>query len=59
MQVVKARPSDKDAKSKLSEVTKIVRKMAFEKAIAVDDNIKCMAEQIDIDSIGEYNDLSY
>jgi hypothetical protein len=52
-QVVTARPSDKDAKAKYSECNKIVRKIAFEKAIAVDENKKSVAESIDFDSIGK------
>jgi len=49
--VVQARPNDKDAKIKCSECNKIVRKLAFERAIAVDDSKKSIADSINIDSI--------
>lgn len=52
-QVVAASPNDKDAKNKMTECGKIVRKMAFEKAIAVEDNKKCIAETLDLNSIGK------
>jgi hypothetical protein len=38
---------------KLNECSKIVRKLAFEKAIAVDENKSCVADSIDLDSIGK------
>ncbi|CAB3375203.1 Hypothetical predicted protein [Cloeon dipterum] len=44
--VTKARPNDSDAKKKFLECTKIVRKLAFEKAIAVDK--KNVADTIDL-----------
>lgn len=49
--VVQARPSDKDAKIKHSECQKIVRKLAFEKAIAVDSDKKAIVDTIDVDSM--------
>jgi len=54
--VVTARPNDKDAKTKFTECSKIVRKLAFEKAIAVDENKKCVADSIDLDSIAVESD---
>jgi serine/threonine-protein phosphatase 5 len=36
----------------LSECSKIVRKLAFEKAIAVDEIKKSVADSIDTDAIG-------
>ncbi|XP_066995119.1 serine/threonine-protein phosphatase 5 [Anabrus simplex] len=47
--VTKARPNDKDAKIKFTECSKIVRQMAFERAIAVDDTKKSVAEAISAD----------
>lgn len=48
--VTKARPNDSDAKTKFVECTKIVRKIAFEKAIAVDT--KNVADTIDLEGMG-------
>ncbi len=48
--VVKVRPNDKDAKAKYSECKKIVTRIAFEKAIAVDDQ-KSVAETINLDAM--------
>lgn len=48
--VAKAKPKDKDAKSKFDECQKITRRMAFEKAIAVEDNKKTVKET-DVDEI--------
>ncbi|XP_021945606.1 serine/threonine-protein phosphatase 5 [Folsomia candida] len=56
--VVTARPNDKDAQHKFSECGKIVRKIAFEKAIAVDENKKCVAESVDIEAIAVERDYS-
>ncbi|XP_064599585.1 serine/threonine-protein phosphatase 5-like [Liolophura sinensis] len=47
--VAKAKPNDKDARAKYNECNKIVKRIAFEKAIAVDD--KSVAEQIDLESM--------
>jgi len=52
---VKVRPKDKDAKLKWTECNKIVKKMAFEKAIAVDDCKKSIADTIDIGAIGKFS----
>lgn len=51
-QVTKARPNDKDARMKYDECNKICKRLAFEKAIASDDG-KCVADSIDINSLGE------
>ncbi len=48
----KAKPRDPDAKKKFDECQKIVRRIAFEKAIAVDHDQKSVVESIDIDEIG-------
>ncbi|XP_046658681.1 LOW QUALITY PROTEIN: serine/threonine-protein phosphatase 5-like [Homalodisca vitripennis] len=56
--VVKARPQDTDARLKFQECRKIVKKLAFEKAIAVDDTKKSIADSIDFESMAiedEYN----
>ena len=47
-----ARPRDKDAVTKFTECSKIVRRMAFERAIAVED-AKRTSETIDLESMGE------
>lgn len=49
--VTKARPNDKDAKLKYSECNKIVKKMAFERAIAVDDTKKNIADTIQLENM--------
>ncbi|EEB13025.1 serine/threonine-protein phosphatase PP-V, putative [Pediculus humanus corporis] len=48
--VKKAKPNDKDAQMKFMECNKIVKKIAFEKAIAVEDT-KSIADIIDLESI--------
>ena len=51
--VVKVVPKDKDAQSKFTECSKIVRRKAFEKAIAVEDKGKTLAVTAeDIDKMG-------
>lgn len=49
--VTKAKPTDKDAKMKFVECNKIVKKIAFEKAISID--VKSVSDTIDIESIGK------
>lgn len=49
--VVKLRPNDADARSKLSECEKIVRRIEFEKAIQSDKEKKCVADTINLDAI--------
>ncbi|XP_022203381.2 serine/threonine-protein phosphatase 5 [Nilaparvata lugens] len=49
--VIKARPNDKDAKAKYTECNKICNKLAFEKAIAVDDLKKSVAETINFEGM--------
>ena len=43
------RVTDKDAKAHLDECNKIVKRMAFERAIASSDTSTCIADQINID----------
>nr|CAD7454075.1 unnamed protein product [Timema tahoe] len=49
--VTTARPNDKDAKAKYMECNKIVKKIAFEKAIAVDDCKKSIADSINLENM--------
>lgn len=50
--VVKVSPKDQDAKQKLNECAKIVKRIAFEKAIAVDDSVKkSAADSVNLDTI--------
>ena len=49
----KVRPFDKDAVKKFEECQKIVKRMAFEKAISMDHERKSFAESINVESIGE------
>lgn len=51
--VKRVRPRDKDAQMKYDECNKIVRQLAFEKAIAVDSTRKKPSETVDIESMGE------
>jgi len=55
--VAKAKPRDKDAKQKFEECSKITRRLAFEKAIAVEDNGKKTFLASDVDDIAV--DASY
>ena len=50
LQVVKVRPSDRDAKAKYTECNKIVKMNAFAKAIAVNDS-KTIAETLDLSTM--------
>ena len=51
--VTKARPSDKDAKAKYTECNKIVKKIAFEKAISVEESKKNIADSINLEAMGK------
>jgi serine/threonine-protein phosphatase 5 len=48
--VCKSRPSDTDAAKKFTECQKIVKRIAFEKAISCDHEVKSVAESIHLDS---------
>lgn len=50
--VTKCCPNDKDATMKYEECKKIVTRIRFEKAIAVDDSAKSIVNQIDLTSMG-------
>nr|CDJ95950.1 Tetratricopeptide TPR-1 and Serine threonine phosphatase and Metallophosphoesterase domain containing protein [Haemonchus contortus] len=49
--VVRAHPNDADAKRKHDECQKIVRRIAFEKAISVDHDKKSVSESIDLSTM--------
>lgn len=51
--VKKARPNDKDAQLKFMECNKIVKKIAFERAISVTAHPKSVADSLDLESIGK------
>lgn len=53
--VVKTRPNDKDAMEKFKECEKICKKIAFEKAIAVEETNKSAWDAIDIESLRKSN----
>ena len=54
IQVKKVRSKDKDAIQKYEECNKIVKWMAFQKAIAVDTTYRSVADSINLDTIGTY-----
>ncbi|CAL4073874.1 unnamed protein product, partial [Meganyctiphanes norvegica] len=49
--VTKTRPNDRDAKMKYNECQKVVKMMLFQKAIAVDDDKKSIAESINLEAM--------
>ena len=56
--VVKVRPNDPDAKKKYQECKKIVTMARFNRAIAVDDKKKSVAESINLDAMTIEDDYS-
>ncbi len=52
--VKKACPNDKDATMKYEECKKIVTRIRFEKAIAVDESTKSVVNQIDLSSMSMF-----
>jgi hypothetical protein len=52
LQVTKAKPNDVDAKMKYTECNKIVKQMAFERAIRVDDTKRSIADSINLENMG-------
>jgi len=54
LQVTKAKPNDVDAKIKYTECNKIVKQMAFVRAIRVDDTKKSIADSINLENMGNY-----
>jgi len=51
LQVAKAHPNDRDARLKFTECNKIVKRIAFEKAISVADTKKSVVDQINLESM--------
>ena len=51
LQVAKAHPNDRDARMKFTECSKIVKRIAFEKAISVADSKKSVVDQINLESM--------
>lgn len=49
----KAAPSDADAQKKFQECSKIVKRLAFEKAISVQALEKSVADEIDLESMSK------
>ncbi|XP_064083714.1 serine/threonine-protein phosphatase 5-like isoform X1 [Macrobrachium nipponense] len=49
--VTKTRPNDRDAKVKYNECQKVVKMLMFQKAIAVDDDKKSVAESINLEAM--------
>lgn len=54
-QVIKVKPNDGDAKTKYHECNKIIKKLAFEKAISISE--KSCFESIDFEGICKYYHL--
>jgi serine/threonine-protein phosphatase 5 len=53
LQVSRTHPNDKDARAKYTECNKIVKRIAFEKAISVDDAKKSVVDQINLDAMSK------
>lgn len=49
--VFNARPNDKDAKKKFTECRKIVQEAAFAKAIAVEEKVSCVSDNINVETM--------
>lgn len=49
--MAKAHPNDRDARMKFTECNKIVKRIAFEKAISVADTKKSVVDQINLESM--------
>lgn len=54
LQVTKVRPNDQDAKMKFNECNKMVKKIAFEKAISVDNKEVNIADSINLESMSKF-----
>jgi len=59
LQVAKAHPNDKDARAKFTECNKIVKRIAFEKAISIDEAKKSVVDQINLDSMSKMQSIFY
>ncbi|VDN20543.1 unnamed protein product [Gongylonema pulchrum] len=53
LQVCKARPQNADAKQKYEECHKLMRRIAFEKAISMEHDRRSIADSININAIGK------
>lgn len=51
--VVRAKPNDKDAMARCTECSKMVKMLAFQKAISVEEK-KNIADMINLEAMGEY-----
>lgn len=51
LQVYKVRPNDPDAKKKFTECNKIVQRIQFERAIAVEKTERSIVDSINLDSM--------
>ena len=49
--VYKARPNDKDAKTKFTECKKIVQQIAFQRAIRVEEKVVSVADQVNVEAM--------
>lgn len=58
-QVTTARPNDKDAKTKFLECSKIVKRKAFENAIAVEETKKSVADSLNLETMSKCVYMSY
>ncbi|CAH1995895.1 unnamed protein product [Acanthoscelides obtectus] len=56
--VTKVRPNDKDARAKYTECNKVVKKIAFEKAISVEDNKRNIADSINLEAMTIENEYA-
>lgn len=50
----KVRPNDRDAVNKYVECSKIVKRLAFEKAISTEHEKRSCADSIKLESMGEH-----
>jgi len=57
--VRKMSPTNKDAQNKYQECNKIVRRLAFEKAISSDHSTTSVADSIKLDDYGYFYFLTY
>jgi len=55
--VAKAHPNDRDARLKFTECNKIVKRIAFEKAISVADTKKSVVDQINLESMSMVSEI--
>ena len=56
-QVTKVRPTSQEAKKKFDDCSKIVKRIAFEKAISVDHSKKSIIESLDIEGMSKFKSI--